>query len=242
MFFEEEEEENNSIENFKKQNLFGGFTPHNFDINVTFFDALFTKIYSRWKLHFIIFLSLEIIISNSYPIFFMFIFLDILIQYCWILSFSEFLTQEKHYDYDVYISQLKGGDSRLNIYVFVYYDFLGYVIYGFNEVGRNICNEIFKYKNYLGLQNKIKIKKIYNLDKNLNRLDLPKNKIKYSKDNIFNFKNKNLIITKKTKNLINLNLLNNVLLNKNNKNLNFYYFFNKDISYNFKNLEELKLL
>ena len=223
MFFEEE---NNSIENFKKENLFGGFTPHNFDINVTFFDALFAKIYSRWKLHFIIFLSLQIIISNYYPIFFMFFCLDILIQYCWILSFSEFLTQEKHYDYDVYISQLKGGDSRLNIYVFVYYDFLGYVIYGFNDVGKNICNEIYKHKNYLGLQNKIKKKKIYNLNNKLCiKLYKSKNNIKINKKNLLNFINKDSIKMKKIKKLINLNFYYNIFINKNNINLNLYYFY-----------------
>lgn len=98
MFFEEEKI---TQEEFKKEFLYGGYTPHNFDINVTYFDALFEKIYSRWKLHFIVFLSLQIILSSYYPIFCMFICFDILIQYCWVLSFSEFLTQEKHYDYDV---------------------------------------------------------------------------------------------------------------------------------------------
>jgi len=238
MFFEEE---NISVEDFKKHNLFGGFTPHNFDINVTFFDALFAKIYSRWKLHFLIFLSLQIILSNYYPIFFMFLCLDVLIQYCWILSFSEFLTQENHYDYDSYISQLKGGDSRLNIYVFVYYDFLGYVIYGFNEVGKNICSEIYRYKNYLGMHNKINRKIKYNQDKKFNLLK-SKNNIKFSKNYLLNYKNKNEIISKRIKNLINLNFCSNKLLNNNNKYLNIYYYFNKDLSYNFKNLKELKKL
>jgi len=238
MFFEEE---NTSIENFKKDNLFGGFTPHNFDINVTFFDALFAKIYSRWKLHFIIFLSLQIIISNYYPIFFMFFCLDILIQYCWILSFSEFLTQEKHYDYDVYISQLKGGDSRLNLYVFIYYDFLGYVIYGFNNVGRNICNEIYKYKNYLGLQNKI-TKRKYNLNKKKSyKLFKSKKIIKFERNSILNFSSREKIMIKKIKNLISLNLYYNIFTKKNNVDFNLHYSFNKDISYNFKILQKLKL-
>lgn len=237
MFFEEE---NNSVENFKKENLFGGFTPHNFDINVTFFDALFAKIYSRWKLHFIIFLSLQIIISNYYPIFFMFLCLDILIQYCWILSFSEFLTQEKHYDYDVYISQLKGGDSRLNIYVFVYYDFLGYVIYGFNNVGRNICNEIYKYKNYLGLQKKISKKKLYNLNKKFNKLYKSKNIIKVNKKKILNYINKDNINIKKIKKIISINLYYNNLNKKNNNKFYLHYYINHDISYNLKTLQELK--
>ena len=238
MFFEED---NNSIENFKKENLFGGFTSHNFDINVTFFDALFAKIYSRWKLHFIVFLSLQLIISNYYPIFFMFLCLDILIQYCWILSFSEFLTQEKHYDYDVYISQLKGGDSRLNIYVFVYYDFLGYVIYGFNEVGKNICNEIYKHKNYLGLQNKIKNKKIYNLNKYKFKLYISKKFIKINKKNLLNLKDKSKIKLNKLKNIIYLNYKYNLNINKKNKNINLYFYFNKDISYNFKKLQQLNV-
>jgi len=237
MFFEED---NNSVENFKKENLFGGFTPHNFDINVTFFDALFTKIYSRWKLHFIIFLSLQIIISNYYPIFFMLLCLDILIQYCWILSFSEFLTQEKHYDYDVYISQLKGGDSRLNIYVFVYYDFLGYVIYGFNNVGRNICNEIYKYRNYLGLQHKISKKKLCNFDHKLHNFYKSKNIMNIDKNNILNFINKDKIKIKKIKKLISVNNNYNIL-KKNNSNKFLYYYLNNDISYNFKILQELKL-
>jgi len=45
MFFEEEEDR--SIKDYEKDELFGNYTPHDFDVNITFFDALYEKIYSR---------------------------------------------------------------------------------------------------------------------------------------------------------------------------------------------------
>jgi hypothetical protein len=108
-------------------------------------------------------------------------------------------------------------------------------------VGKNICNEIYKHKNYLGLQNKIKNKKIYNLKKNIFKLYTSKKFIKINKNNLLNFKDKGKIKLKKLKNLINLNLYYNINLNKKNKNINLYFYFNKDISYNFKKLQQLNL-
>lgn len=234
MFFEEEE--NRSLEDFKKEELYGGYSPHNFDVNITFFDALYEKIYSRWKLHFFIFFSLQIIISNSYPIFFMFLYLDILMQYCWLLNVSEYITQESHCDYGLLVSQKKGGDLRLNISVFVYYDALGYVSYGFNNVSHNICNEIYLYKNYMGLQSKIYLKKYKYNHNYIKNKDLKISK--YDNQLILNYKNKFNINYKKRlklRKLVGLNFYSNRLRKNYDRNLNFYLYHNEDFSCNYKN-------
>ena len=165
MFFDDESL-NENMHRSEALEYKGSFSPHNMDINWTYFDIFFEKTYSKWRFHFFIVFSLLIIISKFYPIIFIIIFLDSIIQVCWQLSDFELITDNQFYDYSAYISQLKGGDSRLNIFVFVYYDQLGYIIYGLSDIGINYCSEIFKYNNYLGLHNKIKgytvIKKLKN--------------------------------------------------------------------------------
>jgi hypothetical protein len=92
--------------------------------------------------------------------------------------------------------QQKGGDSRLNMYIFAFYDRIGYIIYGINDIGLNYCSEIFEYKNYLSINNKVNIfykptKNTYikkNNKKILNKKCLINYNIKYS----FVFKEINL--------------------------------------------------
>lgn len=61
------------------------------------------------------------------------------------------MTEDYFFDYKLYLSQIKGGDARLNIYVFVYYDRLGYVIYGLSDIGLDYCDDLFEYNDLLGL-------------------------------------------------------------------------------------------
>jgi hypothetical protein len=92
--------------------------------------------------------------------------------------------------------QQKGGDSRLNMYIFAFYDRIGYIIYGVNDIGLNYCSEIFEYKNYLSINNKIKIfsksiKSFYIKKKNKKILN-KKSLINYNKKYSFVFKEINL--------------------------------------------------
>lgn len=141
------------------------------------------------------------------------------------------------------MSQKKGGDIRINTYVFIYYDALGYLAYGFNDVGHNICNEIYKYKNYMGLKSCVYKKKyIFNKKsffKFYNKYNNGKtDTIKYNRNDILNFKNKFIFNVKKRKKLrkfINLNRYNGYLFKNHYKYLNFYLLYNKDLNCNFKN-------
>src|ERR1700761_2091423 len=87
------------------------------------------------------------------------------------MSVEDFLFQDNLYDLESHLSQLEGGDNRLDPYVFLYYNSLGYIIYGISDIGTSICYDIYKYNNYLGLQDQLKI---YSKNK-------PKRPIKYFK-------------------------------------------------------------
>ena len=65
------------------------------------------------------------------------------------------MTEDYFYDYTLYLSQIRGGDARLNLYVFVYYDRLGYVVYGLSEIGEDYCDNLFNYDHLLGLNDDI---------------------------------------------------------------------------------------
>lgn len=245
MFFDEwlneNENENINLHESEKLKYKGSFTPHNMDVNWTHFDVFFDKTYSKWRFHFIFVLTLLIIISQYYPIIFIIVSFEIIIHISWWISDHELLTDNYFYDYALYMSQIKGGDSRLNMYIFAYYDRLGYIIYGLDDIGDNYCNELFKYNNYLNINLEAeKFSKLTISSKAIKTITTKKS-LK-NKSIIINYEKRFYFLYKE----ININKFN--MLNKNikqlkktdiNKKLNFYYFFNNDKSYNWINFKNI---
>jgi len=141
---------------------------------------------------------------------------------------------------------LEGGDSRLNLYLFLSYDCLGYVLYDKSSVGEFICDEVYEYKKFIGLynyliiyDNKKLLKKIkpYKNKKLLKKIKPYKNKkLLYNNNDILNFKNKyDINISKLDFNKLffisNTNNLN--IKNKNKKCVNYYILLNSDRSFSF---------
>ena len=227
----------------------GNFSPHNTDVNWTFFNVFYERTYSRWRFHFFIFFSFFFLLSKYYPLFFTIIFIDMAIQLAWSFSDVEFMTEDYFYDYSLYMSQVRGGDSRLNIYVFAYYDRLGYVIYGLSEIGLDMCCDVFKYNNYLGQFNKIKkIKDAYKYNFLYKKR---KKKNKYAKIKIIdkvliNYRYRYLVPYKNKS--IKKYIFNNKFIIKNiflryypnrNKVINYFYVYNKDRSLTWLKINDL---
>jgi len=79
MFFFEEEIDESRIRNEGSMESRGSFTPHNLDVNWTYFNVFNERSYSRWRFHFILVLVLLTLISTYYPIIFMIAFFDLMI-------------------------------------------------------------------------------------------------------------------------------------------------------------------
>lgn len=146
---------------------------------------------------------------------------------------DNFITQDSEYNMDQHDSQLDGGDIRIDPFVFLCYNNLGYIIYGISNIGELICTEVYDYNNYIGLQNKILIYSYNDLsDKPLLNI----NKFKYVDNDILNLKNKNNI----NLNSININelfdLISNININK--YDFNYYIFNNSDRCYSYFDLRQ----
>ena len=206
MFFDEKlnEFENSEI----SEDKFGIFTPDNFDYNMSFYEVMYDEIYLRWKYHFLFIISLEIIISIYYPILFALLFVDLIIQYSFLRCYEEYLFQESYFNIE--INQIDNSDNNIDVYIFLFYDNLGYIIYGINEVSYYICNEIYDYNNYLGIQNKL-FK--YILDNELKKLDYLDNINEHLYDKDLLSIRANIDIITNNINLTNINLLVNKLNN-----------------------------
>lgn len=226
MFFDEDINKHDLSQS--KEN-FGFFTPNNTDYNMSLYEAIYERIYSRWKFHYILAFSLLFILSCNYPIFFSILFLDVIIQWSMLrYGVDNFIAQDSEYNMDQHDSQVEGGDIRLDPFVFLCYDSLGYVIYGLSSVGELICSEIYEYENYLGLQDKLIIcsNNILEEDDLFN-----KNKYIYDNNDLLSFKFRNNIDLSK----INTNQLFNVIYKINNikYDFNYYFFSNNDHSYGY---------
>ena len=140
------------------------------------------------------------------------------------------MTEDYFYDYTLYVSQIRGGDARLNIYVFVTYDRLGYVIYGLSEIGVDYCDDLFEYNHLLGLNDYIKT---YTFSQNLDtKGDENLSLLSKNLDNILNHRSKYYYYYKGD-HLISLNYYNNNiynLLNDDHHLINYRYYFNSDRS------------
>lgn len=219
-------------EDIKKIEYFGTFSPENFDNHLSFLDVMYDRIYSRWKFHYLCIFSLLIILTLKFPVFLSFIFIDIVVQYCFNKNNEEFLNQSNSYDLELYKSQLDGSDSRLNPYIFLFYDNLNYIIYNNLEINENISEELFEYNFYLGLQNFL-----YNhtLNKNVNLL-LKKENYKISNINKINY------IKYKINDLIYINFIinkfNNLMYNYKKYNCNNFLLYNLDRSFVYFNLNK----
>jgi len=155
MFFDED---TNKHDVSKSKENFGFFTPNNTDYNMSLYEAIYERIYSRWKYHYIIASSLLFLLSCNFPIFFAILFLDIIIQWSMLrYGVDNFIAQDSEYNMDQHDSQVEGGDIRIDPFVFLCYDSLGYIIYGLSNIGELICSEVYDYNNYIGLQDKILI-------------------------------------------------------------------------------------
>lgn len=169
---------------------------------------------------------------------------------------DNFIAQDSEYNMDQHDSQVEGGDSRIDPFVFLSYDSLGFIIYGVSNIGELICSEIYDYNNYIGLQNKILIYPSNTLLDNslLDNVSLDNVSLDISSDtsldtsldttlldkyldrDILNFKNKNNI----NSSAIVLNQLDNTITNINTKkyDFNYYIFSNSDLSYSYFDLKK----
>jgi hypothetical protein len=167
------------------------------------------------------------------------------------------MTEDYFFDYNLVASQARGGDFRLDIYIFFYYNMLGYVIYGISDdIDTYFCDDIFKHKNYLGLSNKVKeVNRVFNrkysrtlikrgsepFQLNLKSEGRKVNNVLFDTSDDFNnfltFKNKYNILYKKkyiyniffsNKNIVKL-LFNRNLLK--DSNVKYYFNFNRDRSF-----------
>ena len=228
MFFEEED--NNKKDAFLKKN-FGIFSINNLDYNMSFYEVMFDKVYIKWKFHFILIISLLFIFSINNNWIFSLLFLELIIQFSFVKSYDEYLFQSSYYDDVNKLDENNNNNNNnfgLDPFIFLFYDNLGYIIYGVSEVSYLICNEIYSYKNYYGLSSEIII---YN---NSNQDNIKKKYIKK------NNKYKNLILYKKSFNFYNINLndLNLVVLKNKNYNINYYLLNNIDNSYSYVDLNQ----
>ena len=239
MFFWEDDIDESIIRNEGSLESRGNYSPHNLDINWTFFNVFNERSYSRWRFHFILVSSLLTLISLYYPIFFIIVFLDLSVWFGSSVSDCEWMTEDYFYDYTLYLSQMRGGDARLNIYVFVTYDRLGYVIYGLSEIGVDYCDNLFEYNNLFGLND--------NINKYIIDLNDQSPYVKSSlllltnKDNLLNNINRYNYYYKKS-NLLSLDYYSNninSLLNDDNS-INYYYYFNEDRSLSWIEFNELR--
>jgi len=240
MFFWEDDIDESIIRNEGSLESRGNYSPHNLDINWTFFNVFNERSYSRWRFHFFLVSSVLTLISLYYPIIFIIVFFDLSVWFGSSVSDCEWMTEDYFYDYTLYVSQIRGGDARLNIYVFVTYDRLGYVIYGLSEIGVDYCDDLFEYNYLLGLNDYIKTYTfIQNLDPRADdNLCLSVKNL----DNILNHREKYYYYYK-ADHLINLNSYNSnihSLLNESNSSLNYRYYFNNDRSLSWTEFNELR--
>lgn len=243
MFFEEQL----NFEHKEKIN-FSTFNVVGIDFDYSFYESMQPRIFSRWKYHLIFAWTFIFILSSYYPIFFLFIFMEIICEKFAVIWFLN--TFESHHSFDyynLYLHKSTEGDTRISTYVFLCYDSLGYVIYGVSYIGENICSEIYEYDNDLGFYDKLKV---YNYKKILNKLkinrkfkfkkkkNLKKIKLKYlySNNDLLSFYDKSIVNINK----LNLNKLyrfsNNFNSNKkqyNKKYNNYYILFNLDRCFSF---------
>ena len=229
MFFWEDDIDESIIRNEGSLESRGNYSPHNLDINWTFFNVFNERSYSRWRFHFILMSGFLTLISLNYPIIFIIVFFDLSVWFGSSVSDCEWMTEDYFYDYTLYISQLRGGDARLNIYVFVTYDRLGYVIYGLSEIGVDYCDDLYEYGHLFGLNDDINMytsnfKELANSESNL--LDLSNNKNQLLNNNHkYDYYYRNIDLS--TLDYYNYRI--NLLL-KNNDQLNYHYSFNDDRS------------
>lgn len=219
-------------EDLQKIEYFGTFSPENFDNHLSFLDVIYDRIYSRWKFHYLCIFSLLIIITFKFPIFLVFIIIDLIVQYCFNKNNEEFLNQSNTYDLELYKSQLDGSDNRLNPYIFLFYDNLNYIIYNNLEINENIAEELFEYNYYLGLQNYLYN---YTLNKNVNLLLKKENYklLNINKVNNIKFKINDLIYMN-----FMINKFNNLMYNYKKYNCNNFLLYNLDRSFIYFNLNK----
>jgi hypothetical protein len=139
---------------------------------------------------------------------------------------DNFIAQDSEYNMDQHDSQVEGGDIRIDPFVFLCYDGLGYIIYGLSNIGELICSEVYDYNNYIGLQNKILI---YSNNILLDKTLLNINNTKYIDNDILNLKNKNNI----NLNRIDIGKLSGIIFDINIRkyDFNYYIFSNSDCCY-----------
>lgn len=238
MFFWEEEVDESIIKNEGSLESRGNFTPHNLDVNWTFFNVFNERSYSRWRFHYILVFVLLTLISTYYPIIFMIAFWDLMIFIGSGTSDVEWMTEDYFHDYTLYVSQIKGGDDRLNIYVFVYYDRLGYVIYGLSDIGEDYCEDLFEYNDFLGLSNNIQNKCLNIIEnKKIDKKETDKILLNLNDINLMNIYNKyfyvyrnNDVIDLSKYNYLIINLLRNRCYLNKHHNLKYNYILNYDRS------------
>lgn len=229
MFFWEDDIDESIIRNEGSLESRGNFTPHNLDVNWTFFNVFNERSYSRWRFHFILVVSFLTILSLNYPIIFLIVFLDLSVWFGSSVSDTEWMTEDYFYDYTLYLSQMKGGDARLNIYVFVTYDRLGYVIYGLAEISEDYCEDLYEYDNFFGLNDDLEIK---NFPINLESLNLDTSLVLSKNVNLLLNNNNKYYYYYRSNDLTSLISYNNYIssLLEENNSINYYYEFNNDRS------------
>lgn len=176
-------------------------------------------------------------------IFFMFIFIDSIIQYCLNSSTEEVLNENNTYDtYEPEKRrkeqiQLNKLDEAISPYIFLFYDNLNYITYSDFEglsLGENIPEELFEYNYNLGLTEYLH--NIY-LEKDTNLLikDIIKNDdfIKTNRLNNINFKINDIA----SMNYM-INRFNFLMYNNRNYYCNNFLLYNLDRSFVYFNVNK----
>lgn len=247
MFFDDELEPNKK--EYEKPEYSGSFDTNEFDHNRSHFEVEEHRIYSRWKYHFLLSLGFIFILSLYYPLFFILIICDAYRLYCYFLYLDSLLSEDADYDPSWHAAQEEGGNSYINIYVFLCYDCLGYLPFGLSSADDFICSEVYEYKNSMGLADKLKIYKKIKLPKNIKLYKSKLHKIKRNKkkklsfndDDILNFRYKyNIDISRLNFNKLSfINHINNLNLRKKRKkrkkHINYYLLLNLDRRFTFSN-------
>jgi len=240
MFFWEEDIDPEIVRKEGSLEAKGNYAPHNLDINWTSFNVGEDRSHSRWRFHFIVVFFFFTWVSHYYPLIFILPFIDWSVCTGLCSSDAEQMTEDNYFDYSFAAAEMKGGDLRIHIYVFAYYDRLNYIIYGPSPIGDDYCDYMYKYKNSLGCSDQIKFsKKLKKFKKPLafvknnkeKKISLKDNgKMAYWKRESFFYKSKHLNHLTFSNEKISLLLKKKSFLKKDLGLLHYSYSFNDDQS------------